>query len=92
MTVRAKFKCNSITITEGSREVKNERGERTGWEPTEMKTITLIPVYSQDPNSENRKFWEASPSGELRLGTINQAASDQFKIGKEYYLDITPVE
>jgi hypothetical protein len=55
-----------------------------------MRTVRMSPVYANnDPNHENSKFWDASPSGGLTLGTINPAAWEQFELGKEYYLDFT---
>ena len=79
MTVRAKFKVKEIT--------QHAYGEQL------MKTIKLEPVFkSNDPNSENSKFWAASPNGEIRLGTLNMDAAAQFEINREYYIDFTPVE
>lgn len=98
--VRAKFKVAKIECTESSRYVKdaagnqvmNEQG-RPQVEPCEMRTIHMSPVYGNgDPNHENTKFWEASPNGELRLGTINMKAAEQFTLGQEFYLDFTPAD
>lgn len=47
-------------------------------------------VYSQDPNSENKNFWESTPNASLQMYITNHAAADLFEIGKEYYLDFTP--
>lgn len=57
-----------------------------------LKTIVLRAVYSPDPDHENRQYWEATPSGELRLNIVNEAASAQLELGAEYYLDITRAE
>lgn len=82
MAVRAKFIVNRV--------------ERSfygyGDNKKEISTVVLTPVSSQDPESENKKFWEATPSGEVKLGTINQAAADYFELGEEYYLDFTKAE
>lgn len=51
------------------------------------RTVEMAPVYSSDPNSENKSFWDASPGGEFKLHWINPKVS--FEAGKEYYLDIT---
>lgn len=40
-------------------------------------------------DSDNAKFWEASPSGEFRLFVKNPAAAEKFVEGAEYYFDIT---
>ena len=60
--------------------------------PKVMKTLKLQPVSydSKNLNSENSKFWEASPMGSLSLGVINEEAWKNFELGKEYYVDFTP--
>lgn len=55
--------------------------------PGGQKNVEMTPVYSNDPNSENKKFWDASPGGQFKLNWINPNVS--FEPGKEYYLDIT---
>lgn len=93
MTVRAKFLVTKIESTIGRRKSgqKDERGYDK-YEPAEMKTLVLNPVYGNgDPNHENSKFWDATPGGELRLNVVNPAAVAQFELGKEYYIDFTPV-
>lgn len=50
--------------------------------------ITFKPVTSG--SAENEKFYKYTPSGGLDIGTINDDAADQFEVGKEYYLDISP--
>lgn len=57
-----------------------------------LKTVTLWPVYDPDPNSENGRFYRWTPGGQITLCTINPAASDQFKLGAEVYVDFHPVE
>lgn len=91
MTVRAKFTVNSITRSMGSMPgpEKNSQGYPV-YVPKEMWTIKMSPVYgNSDPNHENSKFWSASPSGSLELGTVNSEAVKQFDIGKEFYVDFT---
>lgn len=60
-------------------------------EKQEMRTIYMAPVYSEDPNSENKKFWDASPSGEIKLGTVNPAAWKEFELDAEYRLTFEKV-
>lgn len=80
-TVRAKFYC-SETI-------------RSGW--TEAGTPKVSPgvtykfraVYSNDPNHENKKFWDATPTADFSM-TINNPGAQIFEVGREYYLDFTP--
>ncbi len=90
MSVRAKFKVTRIEATEGCKQTGvNEQGRPT-YERCELRTIVLTPVYQNgDPNHENNIFWQASPSGEIRLGTINPAAWEQFELGAEFYIDFT---
>lgn len=81
MKVRAKFYCNKV-------EAHGTGGERS---------VELLPVYSQNPNHENKAFWDATPSGKIEL-YINAAddgggprpAAEAFEPGQEYYIDISP--
>jgi hypothetical protein len=77
MTVRAKFKVVSITTS-------------AHWQPGKghLGTVRLQPVTSG--SEENAKFYEATPSGQIEIGTINQEALAQFKIGGEYFVDFSP--
>lgn len=50
--------------------------------------VKLNPVM--DGSAENKEFYKYSPSGSIELGTVNEAASAMFEIGKEYYVDFTP--
>ncbi len=43
-------------------------------------------------SEENKSFWKYTPSGELVMQTVNPEAAEQFKPGKEFYLDFTPAE
>lgn len=53
--------------------------------------IDLSPVYDSNPDSENGRFYRATPWGQITLGTVNPAAAEQFKNGAEFYVDFTPV-
>jgi hypothetical protein len=97
MSVRAKFKVDSIERTrssaakrdEAGAPVKDERGNYV-YVPIEMQTVKLSPVYANgDPNHENSKFWAATPSGSITLGTVNADAVRPFDLGKEFYIDFT---
>jgi hypothetical protein len=77
MTVRAKFKVQRI--------------ERSSWgKGVEVQTIVLLPVTSG--TDENTKFWQATPSGEIKLGTVNAAAAAAFDLDAEYYVEFTKAE
>ena len=75
MSVRAKF---YITTLEPS------HGGKGG-------TVKLRPVYSSDPQHENKAFWDATPSGEIALQINNPQAFLYFtdRIGKEFYVEFT---
>jgi hypothetical protein len=75
MSVRAKMKCDS-------KEQEAYEMEMLGG------TVRLSPVTSG--SEENKQFYRYTPGGQLVLSTINQAAFDQFEIGQEYYVDVTP--
>ena len=70
MTVRAKFRVESVTQT------------RDG------HAIDLKPVTNGSP--ENEQFFKWTPWGDIKIGTINAAAAEQFKPGAEFYVDFTP--
>lgn len=57
---------------------------------TSGKAVALMPVYDSNPESENGKFFNATPWGKIELGTVNPAAAEHFEIGKEFYVDFTP--
>lgn len=90
--VRAKFAVQKIETTLHRKSPRKPDGTSDHQNPytVEMRTIVLSPVYSEDPESENRRFWDASPAGEIRLGTINPQAWHAFELGGEYYIDFTP--
>lgn len=78
MSVRAKMRVNSIT--------------KTGDAKKPQVQVQLGAVYSNDPESENRSFANATPSGELKLSIdAGRPAATMFELQGEYYVDITPV-
>lgn len=54
-------------------------------------SVKLRPVYSTDPNHENKAFWDATPGGEISMQINNPAAFQFFagRLGKEFYVDFT---
>jgi hypothetical protein len=54
--------------------------------------VQLEAVYSEDPEHENKQFWDATPSAKLEMWINNPDAVRFFEIGKEYYVDFTPAE
>lgn len=54
--------------------------------------VSLSPVYSSDPNSENYSWSQATPSGLIEMHITNQAALDAFEANKEYLIIFEPVD
>ena len=86
MTVRAKFRLNSYTTEMVDKWVD---GKVVGRE--EKRTLNFTPVYGTG-SEENKAYWDATPSGSLQLGVVNQEAWRQFELGKSYYLDFNAAE
>jgi hypothetical protein len=90
--VRAKFKVDEIRRIMGSIGEVGDGGKVT-WKQGEVRTVILSPVYGHgNPEHENTKFWQATPSGKIELGCANLAAAEMFDIGQEYYIDFTKAE
>ena len=49
--------------------------------------IKLSPVVSG--SEENKSFYKYTPSGTIDLQIVNDEATKQFEVGKEYYVDFT---
>lgn len=76
MNVRAKLVCNEI-VKSGDARYPHTR-------------VTLGAVYSGDPESENRSFAQATPTASLTMSIDpNRPAANAFKLGAEYYVDIS---
>lgn len=54
----------------------------------ESAAIRFEPVYSG--SDENKEFFKWTPGGEIRMDFTNPAATSQFAVDKEYYVDFTP--
>lgn len=76
MSVRAKFKLDSITAH--------------SWRPS-ARTLKFSAQYDTSI-PEDQRFQEATPSGSFEMLCTNPAANDQFELGKNYYFDITPAD
>jgi len=74
--IRCKFKVESVTETKAIGCVS--------------KCAVLTPVISNDPDSENGKFWQYTPVGRLELQVTNNSL-DGLEPGAEYYIDLTVV-
>src|SRR5687768_17112518 len=62
-------------------------------EALDGNAVQFTTVYEPDASkdTENARFTKATPWGEIKLGIDNPAALEQFQVGKEYYVDFTPV-
>ena len=74
MAVRGKFKLAESTQVDYNPEVRK------------LKFYAV----TNDGTEENAKFHKYTPTGEVTMTVDNPAASDQFEIGKSYYVDFTP--
>src|SRR5260221_13335708 len=98
MAIRAKFRLNSFTTEMQGNARRDEKGEHIKvdgkyvYDQVEKRTLNFTPVYSNEPGSENKAFWDATPSGSVQLGVVNQEAWKHFELGKKYYLAFTPAE
>jgi hypothetical protein len=95
MTIRAKFRCNKITAEEQT--IWNNSQGQGSYDRMLIHTVEMVPVSADsDPEHENSKFWDATPTGKLEIGCVPEETVRELKIGQEYYLDITlapaPVE
>lgn len=52
--------------------------------------LYLEPVY--EVSGENKQWSQWTPGGSLHLSISNPGAKGKHEVGKEYYVDITPVE
>jgi hypothetical protein len=85
MPVKAKFKVSRFEISG----YKSKIDEKGPWTPEnvqvkEQRTIILNPVYGT--SEENKKFFESTPSGEIRLGIVNKDAWSEFELDSEMYI------
>ena len=76
--VRAKFRCI-------------DKHEQASGETT-VKLDVVIVNNSGQYDKENEEFFKYTPYGSLNMGILNEKASTEFEIGKEYYIDFTKIE
>ena len=85
--IRAKFVVETVTQHRGSIIDPKTGLAVPGAHPC---TVQLNPVYSDDKNSENGKFYAATPGGSITLSWVRPEVAAQFEVGKAYYIDFTP--
>lgn len=71
MSVTAKFRVHNITS------FNDASGKSAG------SRVAMSPVYDPNPDSENGKFYQATPWGEIILGTVNPTVAEQLPVGSE---------
>ncbi len=76
MTARAKFR------------VSNVRHDGDG----KPNGFSMSPVYDSDPESENGKFFAATPGGTVDMWVTRSEVAAQFQLGQTFYVDFTPAE
>jgi len=74
---------------------KSKIDEKGPWVPEniqvkEQRTVIFQPVYGT--SDENKKFFENTPSGEIKLGIVNQDVWPFFKLDEEYYITFEKAE
>lgn len=48
--------------------------------------VSMSPVYSEDPNHENKQYWAATPAGSIFMGITNLTAFEGYATGDEVYV------
>jgi hypothetical protein len=76
MTVRAKFKVESVTAREDGATVK----------------LVPVTTSGARASAENARFCKYTPAGEISLTTINLDAAAQFKPGAEMFVDFHNID
>ncbi len=73
--IRSKFRCMSVTYNAD--------------QASEIRFLPVVPKCSAYPEGceENKTFWEATPSGELKVG-IEHGKEVPYTVGGFYFLDI----
>lgn len=89
--VVAKFKLVRYETSMGSKRIVEE-GKPDAYKEVEQRTLIFQPVYSDKPGTENKKFWDATPTGEIRLGVVNQEAWKYFELNKPYLVTFENAE
>lgn len=78
--VRAKFQVSSIT-------------EHAGYngQPSAAREVKLQVQYD-DTIAEDQRFYDATPSGDIRMLVNNPAALEQLSLGKKFYVDFILID
>ena len=91
---QCKFTVGKIELVKSSKPKLDASGEpvknpETGYpeyEPFNQPTVHLSAVSDNDPNSENGRFWTATPSGQITMSINNPEGAEVFEVGEDYYV------
>lgn len=61
-------------------------------EPYGFTVVVGSPPYDPNPESENGRFFAATPGIQMNLGILNPAVLPLFEAGKDMYVDFTPAD
>lgn len=75
-TTRCKFVCQSVTK---KRPWNAQPGAKEFLYEASFSAVS-------DGSEENRAFFDATPCGELKIGTYKE---DRFEVGRTYYIDLS---
>ena len=81
MSVICKMRCKGIDTYAGHYNGK----------PVVAGNVKMEVVYSDDPECDSKKFWDATPMGNFELSINNPDALKQFTPLKEYYVRIEEI-
>ena len=79
MKTRAKFTCESVTK-------RRDRSAEGGY--VYDAHFGAVSRYGSEETEENKSYWQWTPAGQITMSTIRD---DFFEVGKDYYVDFTPV-
>lgn len=54
--------------------------------------VMLSPVYDSNPESENGRFFSATPGGHIDLQVMRPEVVAAFQVGQAFYVDFAPAE
>jgi hypothetical protein len=76
--MRAKVKCNSVTLLEN-------------YEELEFSAVCKSGSYGADGSEEDNTYAKYTPGASFKLTVTNPLLWGQHKPGQKYYVDFTPV-
>jgi len=81
MNTRARFRCIEVVrkLTTGA------------WGPEKMADSVVL-TFNAVMGPENTEWSKYTPSGNLTINITNPALFDQFVVGRDYYIDISPTQ